>query len=111
MFAATLLAGERERNFYDLRAWVVMPNHVHVVWTPRVPMPEITRWVKGSTARRANTLLGRTGRAFWQDESYDHWVRGREELEKVVGYIERNPVHAGLAKIPEEWPWSADAIE
>jgi hypothetical protein len=46
-------------------------------------MRAITRWVKGCTARRANLLLGRTGRAFWQDESYDHWVRKPEELAVV----------------------------
>jgi len=105
----TLLAGEQERQFYRLRAWVVMPNHVHVLWEPFVDMPAITRWVKGSTARQANLLLGRTGRVFWQDESYDHWVRNRYQLEKTVRYIEWNPVHAGLARTPEDWPWSSAA--
>jgi REP element-mobilizing transposase RayT len=69
MLVDTLLAGERERQFYRLRAWVVMPNHVHVLWQPQVEMPGITRWVKGATARAANLLLGRTGQVFWQDES------------------------------------------
>jgi len=53
----------------ELRAWVVMPNHVHVLWQPQVEMPVITRWVNGATARAANLLLGRTGQVFWQDES------------------------------------------
>ena len=75
MLVDTLLAGERERQFYWLRAWVVMPNHVHVLWQPQVEMPVITRWVKGATARAANLMLGRNGQVFWQDESYDHWVR------------------------------------
>jgi type I restriction enzyme R subunit/putative DNA methylase len=103
----TMQAGEQEREFYRLRAWVVMPNHVHVLWGPRREMRVITRWVKGCTARRANLLLGRTGRAFWQDESYDHWVRQPEELEKIVRYIERNPVQAGLVKVPKDWRWSS----
>jgi REP element-mobilizing transposase RayT len=67
----TLHIGERERRFYDLPAYVVMPNHVHLLIRPLVPLPEITRWLKGSTARRANLVLGRTGQPFWQDESFD----------------------------------------
>lgn len=102
-----LLAGERERGFYHLRAWAVMPNHVHVLWNPCVPMPRITRWVKGSTARKANLVLGRTGGIFWQAESFDHWVRNQDELEKIVRYVESNPVTAGLADAPEHWPWSS----
>jgi hypothetical protein len=52
-------------------------------------------------------LLGRTGQRFWQDESYDHWVRGPEELEKTVLYIEENPVAAGLVERVEDWRWSS----
>jgi REP element-mobilizing transposase RayT len=102
-----LRAGERERGFYHLRAWVIMPNHVHVLWNPLAPMSRITRWVKGSTARKANVVLGRTGEIFWQGESYDHWVRNQDELEKIVRYVESNPVTAGLAGAPEHWPWSS----
>jgi REP element-mobilizing transposase RayT len=107
MVAGTLLAGERECDFYQLRAWVVMPNHVHVLWEPHTAMPRITRWVKGSTARKANLVLARTGKVFWQEESYDHWVRNQPELEKIVHYIESNPVHARLASKSEDWPWSS----
>ena len=107
MLVDTLLAGERERQFYRLRAWVVMPNQVHVLWQPQVEMPGITRWVKGATARAANLLLGRTSQVFWQDESYDHWVRNGPELEKKVRYIEWNPVRAGLASVLEGWLWSS----
>jgi len=90
----TIEAGEGERGFYELCAWVIMPNHVHLLTLPEVPVPVITRWLKGSTARRANQLLGRTGQPFWQDESYDHWVRNRKELDRIIGYIEENPVSA-----------------
>jgi REP element-mobilizing transposase RayT len=105
----TIVAGERERGFYELSAWVVMPNHVHLLILPRVAVPEITRWLKGSTARRANQLLGRTGLPFWQDESYDHWVRNTKEFDRITGYIEENPVTAGLVVSMELWPWSSAA--
>jgi hypothetical protein len=48
-----------------------------------------------------------TGLPFWQDESYDHWVRGPEELAKIVRYIEENPVVAGLVSRGEDWRWSS----
>ena len=84
-----------------------MPNHVHLLILPKVPLPEITRWLKGSTARRANQLLERTGRSFWQDESYDHWVRTPRQLDRIISYIEENPVSAGLTASMDLWPWSS----
>ena len=86
-----------------------MPNHVHLLILPKVAVSGITRWLKGSTARRANQLLGRTGLSFWQDESYDHWVRTPKELDRITGYIEDNPVSAGLVGSIDLWPWSSAA--
>ena len=63
--------------------------------------------LKGFTARKANVILGRTGQPFWQDESFDHWVRDEVEFARVVSYIERNPVTAGLVKDPGDWRWSS----
>ena len=42
-----------------------MPNHVHMLILPHVPLPQITHWIKGRTAREANLLLERTGEPFW----------------------------------------------
>jgi REP element-mobilizing transposase RayT len=102
-------SGERELVHYELGAFVVMPNHVHVLVTPRVPVPKLTQRLKGYTAREANRILNRTGEAFWQGESYDHWVRNAEEWTRIAGYIERNPVTAGLAARSEDYPWSSAA--
>jgi len=104
--ADALRYGQWQLKIYELHAWVVMPNHVHVLLRPRVPLARITRAIKGFTARQANRILGRTGRRFWQDESFDHWVRNAAEFARIVAYIEFNPVTAGLAKKPEDWPWS-----
>jgi hypothetical protein len=68
--AEALLYGESGRRFYQLRAWVIMPNHIHVLLLPKTSLPVIMRWLKGSAARQANRILGRTGEAFWQDESF-----------------------------------------
>ncbi len=104
---SALLQGEDPLGFYLLEAYVIMPNHVHVLLHPRVPLPRITKGLKGVSARQANVALGRSGKPFWQDESFDHWVRDLAQLERIRSYIEMNPVKAGLAKTPEEWRWSS----
>jgi REP element-mobilizing transposase RayT len=107
MVAASLLHGDQARGMYHLRAWVIMANHVHLVLRPKVELAAITRWLKGSTARKANLILGRTGQPFWQDESFDHRVRKEAELERIVRYVEQNPVAAGLVANSRDWLWSS----
>ncbi len=90
---------------YALHAWVVMPNHAHLLITPRVDVPILLRQLKGASARQANQLLGQTGQPFWQDESYDHLVRDANEFHRIENHILQNPVRAGLAQSAEEYPW------
>ena len=105
----TFLLAEQKWELYELFAWVLMANHVHVVLAPHRPVPDITRAIKKTSARRANQLLGRVGLPFWQDESYDHWVRDDRELQRIIRYIEANPVRAGLVERIEDWFWSSAA--
>ena len=93
---------------YGLHAWVVMPNHVHAVLTPSKDhqLPDILHSWKSFTASRVNRLLGRSGR-LWQRESFDHVVRSRESLLKLIHYTEENPVAAGLCRRAEDWPFSS----
>jgi putative transposase len=95
------------RKLFLLRAYAIMANHVHVLLAPIAPLAQITQQIKGATARQANLILGRIGTAFWQNESFDHWIRNPEEWQKIRSYIERNPVAAGLVQRPEDWPWSS----
>jgi len=98
-------AGQR----YELRAWVVMPNHVHaVVWPmPGHTLSSILHSWKSFTSRRANKILNRTGEQFWQTESFDHLIRNPEEQVRLVQYVENNPVKAGFCQRPEDWQWSS----
>ena len=108
--AAIVVAGLRnvaKKGLCRVHSWVVMPNHVHLLMEPRAPMAAITKAIKGVTAHKANLVLGRTGKSFWQDESFDHWIRNETEFGKVKLYIERNPVMAGLVERPEDWAWSS----
>ena len=82
---------------YELAAFVVMPNHVHVLLAMRqniTPKKQCTNW-KHYTARIINAKLQRAG-AFWQTESYDHLVRSPQSFERIQQYIVDNPGHAGL---------------
>jgi putative transposase len=96
-----------ELGRYELHAYVVMPNHVHVLLDPFVPLAKISSVIKGVAARDINPRLGRIGKPLWQDESFDHWIRNSAEFERIRRYIEWNPVAARLVSRPEEWKWSS----
>jgi REP element-mobilizing transposase RayT len=98
----------REQNSqYRLHSYVVMANHVHLLITPAVPVSNLMQSLKRFTAREGNRMLGLTGQPFWQDESYDRSVRDNGEFQRIVRYIEMNPVKAGLVATPEAFPWSS----
>lgn len=103
----SIVRGADELQHYRLLAWAIMPNHIHLLIRPRVPMSKITGGIKGATACYANKIIGQTGRHFWQKESFDHWVRSAAESEKIRTYIETNPVKAGLVNSPQDWKWSS----
>jgi putative transposase len=98
-----------ELGHYDLRAYVIMANHVHALLLLKVAPQRLLRALKGVTARDANQVLGHTGQPFWQAESYDHWVRDAGEFERIIAYIENNPVTAGFVLGAEDYPWSSAA--
>jgi REP element-mobilizing transposase RayT len=97
----------RDLRQYQLHAYVVMPNHVHLLITPLVEVSKVMQSLKRFTARQGNRILGLTGQPFWQDESYDRLVRNETEFQRIADYIETNPVKAGLATTPEEFAWSS----
>jgi REP element-mobilizing transposase RayT len=91
---------------YQLLAWCVMPNHVHIVsrlFEGRMLARVVHSW-KSFTALRANESLGRTG-PFWEREYHDRIIRDERELQDRINYVLRNPEKAGLL----DWPyvWSA----
>lgn len=97
-----------DQKHYDLLSYCIMPNHVHMMITllPDAPLLfKIMQNLKRYTALHANKLLNRTG-AFWEEESYDHLVRSKEELYRVLNYILRNPVKAGFVQDWQEWPFT-----
>lgn len=111
---------------YILKSFCVMPNHVHVLLEPlsqitgdRITpssirnqedqphsLTSINQSLKGYIAYRANKKLNREG-SFWQNESFDHWIRSRPEFQRIMEYIESDPVRSGFVNQPSDWPHSS----
>jgi putative transposase len=101
-------------KYFQLLAYCIMPNHVHLLIesivvgshhqgkTSKYPVTDTLRLLKGNTARACNLKLKRSGH-FWQHESYDHYVRDEQELERIIKYILNNPVKARLVKEWTDW--------
>jgi putative transposase len=107
----TLTHGASRLGHYQLHSYVVMPNHVHMLITPVVPVARVMAGIKGVSARHCNQIFGRINKHFRQPESYDHWVRNTHEFQRICRYIENNPVAAGFAVRAGDWRWSSASAE
>ncbi len=97
---------------YDLLAYVVMDDHVHVVTAPveGLSLQEIVHSWKSFTANRLQRYFGRIG-VIWQDEYFDRIIRNEGELAQKINYILNNP-HTRWPEIREyEWVGCAFSIE
>ncbi len=91
-----------DQQRYDLFAWAVMPNHVHVVFFLERgdQLDRVLHSWKSFTAHRINQRLDRRGK-LWQDEYFDRIVRDERELEQTIQYVINNPAAAGM----QDWPF------
>lgn len=90
VLADTLMRFDGERVRHE--AWVIMPNHVHVLFSPRVPMEKLIQAWKGHSAR----ILGKG--PIWQRDYHDTLIRDATHHANVLRYIRRNPLKAKLAE-------------
>jgi putative DNA methylase len=102
MVENALLHFDGER--YRLSAWVLMPNHVHLLVAPCYAhsLSDIIHSLKSYTAQEVNKILGRKGR-FWFEDYFDRYIRNARHFENALSYIENNPVRAGLCASAWEW--------
>ncbi len=96
---------------FELHAAVVMPDHVHLLLTPRrddvgntFPLSQIMNGIKGSAAHSVNRALGRRGHV-WQSESFDRALRSDQSRRAAAEYICQNPVRAGLVASDGDYEW------
>jgi putative transposase len=104
-----------ERPF-DIAAWVVLPDHMHCVWTlPSGDRDFSTRWrlIKARFSRRLPqghqrpSQVARQERGLWQRRFWEHHIRDDADLAAYVGYCWHNPVKHGLVARPQDWPYSS----
>ncbi len=88
---------------YDLLAWSIMPNHVHVLIKTKSDLPKIVQSWKSYTGRWAlannkkfNLGIESDAKQFWMPEYWDRFIRDEEHFNNTVRYILNNPVKAGL---------------
>ena len=94
-----------------MHGFVIMPTHVHLIFTPlrddlgdSFTLAEIMNGIKGASAHSINKLLRRTG-SLWQDESLDHIIRSENDFDDKMLYLMINPVRGQLVKNPLDYPW------
>jgi putative transposase len=122
--AVTLLhasiAHIRAKRPFDIDAWVVLPDHLHCLWTlPTEDHDFSTRWrqikerftrawMKSSLpAQRTATMARRGEQTVWQRRFWEHLVRDEADLVAHVEYIHLNPVIHGLVELPDDWEHSS----
>jgi putative transposase len=117
----------RAKGLYDLWAYVLMPEHVHLVVWPHheVTIADVLKTVKQSVSKRALLWLqdndpifvqrledvqpnGRRSLRFWQrGGGYDRNLRSVADVHEKINYVHENPVRRRLVSEPALWPWSS----
>ena len=97
---------------YHLNAWVVMPNHVHVLIEPLAghPLGRIVQSWKSYTAKRIAFQPASEAKRLWQPDYWDRCIRNERHYRATVEYIHQNPVRAHLCARSEDWPWSSEYV-
>ena len=91
---------------YLLHEFVVMPDHIHVLLTPRTSLEKAAQFIKGGFSFRAKKELG-SNMEVWQKGFSDHRIRDAEDYLEHVTYVRENPVRKHLCERPEDYPYSS----
>ena len=92
----------KDKTFYDLVAFSIMPNHVHIVFKQNDTIFKIMQQIKGGTAYKINKMLQREGK-FWEDNYYDKVIRDKRLFDIVYAYIKNNATKANLKDAKERF--------
>ena len=107
----------RAERPFGIEAWVVLPDHLHCVWTlPEGDADYATRWrlIKGRfsaglplSAGRSGSKLSKGEKGIWQRRYWERHIRSDADLEDHVRYCWWNPVKHGFVERPEDWSHSS----
>ena len=107
----------RAERPFAIDAWVVLPDHLHCVWTlPEGDADFSTRWrlIKGrfaaglvASARRPPSKVAKAEKGIWQRRYWEHHIRDAQGYANHVRYCWINPVKHGFVARAVEWPYSS----
>ncbi len=110
------VAQTRAERPFGIAAWVVLPDHLHCIWTlPEGDADYSTRWrlIKARFSRglpvgalRASHVR-RQERGIWQRRFWEHHIRDDADMVAHLRYCWWNPVKHGFVTRPEDWPYSS----
>jgi len=102
---------------YELMAFVVMPNHVHLLIRifEGISLSTVVHSWKSYTAKMIKKYLLDTGEQFslstiWQQDYWDRFIRDEQHFFRAVEYIHQNPVKVGLCRTADRWLWSSASL-
>jgi putative transposase len=115
------IAAVRERHPIEVRAIVLLPDHLHAIWTlPKGDSDYSMRWRRikeefterflaegGTESQRSSSRVERKERGVWQRRFWEHTIEDDDDFERHVDYIHYNPVKHGLVTCPRDWPYSS----
>jgi putative transposase len=98
----------RSRCPFELIAWVIMPDHFHLVIDPgRMSISTVLQKIKMSFAAKYRNQHGLQSGRVWQHRFWDHVIRNQEDMNRHIEYIHYNPVKHGKVGRPLDWPHSS----
>jgi putative transposase len=102
-----ILQDAKDKFSFRLANFCIMPTHIHLLIEPGegTNLSRIMQWIKTRSAKRWNFLHGSKNH-LWGDRYFARAIKNPKEYETVMNYIDQNPVEAGLAAAPAEWPAS-----
>lgn len=105
---AEAIVSERRRVGFLLFGYVLMPDHLHVLIWPPLPITisRVFRNVKRVSSFKINRRRQTSG-SRWQHQFWDRFVRDTKEFGERLEYMHMNPVRKGLINKPEQWRWSS----
>lgn len=96
----------REKGLFQLHAFVVMPEHFHILLTPATTLEKTVQHLKGGFSRNARLKFDWKF-PIWQKSFTDHRIRDAADCDNHIQYIYRNPIKRKLCAVPSDYPYSS----